>query len=132
MEHYEFVKNLIGYVSPVGETNEDNRRYENLKVMTELTELLISDINSIYNDNKDRGEFSMKRSSEFAKKFLDDLKVFGKVRAIKFKDPVLNSEFKVEISDLYTIISIGKRSYYFNLDGSFDGTSQDCEPIIKD
>lgn len=59
-------------------------------------------------------------------------KKIGKIRAIEFKDPVLNSEFKVEISDLYSIISIGNRSFYFNLDGSFDGTGHDCEPIIED
>lgn len=38
----EIVENLIGKINPVGETNEDEIRFENLKLMCDLTNSLIS------------------------------------------------------------------------------------------
>jgi hypothetical protein len=56
---YEIVKKLIGKTEPVGETNEDQKRYSNLEYTIELVGLLIRDIKSaaIYSD---RPEASMK------------------------------------------------------------------------
>lgn len=71
MTIHEVVKKLIGEIAPVGETNTDNARFENLKAMTELVDLLLSDIDNVANENKDRQEFSMKRAGEFASGFFD-------------------------------------------------------------
>ena len=47
MNIYDVVKKLTGEIKPVGETNEDNKRYENLKVVTELIEELLKDIHDV-------------------------------------------------------------------------------------
>ena len=43
MTNYDVVKKLIGEVRPVGETNEDNRRLENLKALCELMDEIHTD-----------------------------------------------------------------------------------------
>lgn len=73
MELYDVVIKLIGPIYPVGETREDDRRFENLKTMTALVDKLISDIDIVANANKSRHEASMKRAGVFADKFLDAL-----------------------------------------------------------
>ena len=74
MEIYDVVKKLAGNVSPVGETNEDNRRFENLKQTTELIDRLVFDIVDA-SKNKDRQEYSMKKAGTYAYKFLEELKL---------------------------------------------------------
>jgi hypothetical protein len=69
---YKVVKKLVGAVEPVGETTEDDRRFDNLQVMTELVDLLLSDIDSVA-QNKNRGEYSMKRAGVFASDFFTRL-----------------------------------------------------------
>ncbi|GAI86093.1 unnamed protein product, partial [marine sediment metagenome] len=39
---YTVVKKLIGNINPVGETNTDNERFENLKIICELTNKLLT------------------------------------------------------------------------------------------
>lgn len=58
----EIVENLIGKINPVGETNEDEIRFENLKLMCDLTNSLISKIGNVSYENKDRQEHSIKKS----------------------------------------------------------------------
>lgn len=68
----EIVLKLTGPIDPVGETNCDNARFENLKAVCELTNQLISAIDDVAYRNKDRGEYSMKRAGEYAAKVLKD------------------------------------------------------------
>jgi len=70
MEIYDVVKKLVGEIEPVGETYTDNARFENLKVMTDLVEKLLTDIADVATYEKDRHEYSRKRAGEFADKFL--------------------------------------------------------------
>jgi hypothetical protein len=70
MTHHEVVKKLIGEIRPVGETNTDNERFENLKVMCDLVNNLILDIDDMAFTNKDAYQFSVKRASEYASNFL--------------------------------------------------------------
>jgi hypothetical protein len=72
MELNDVVKKLIGEIEPVGETNEDNKRFENLKVMLGLLDSILTDTDYIYNNNKERIEYSMKRSADYIKKFYID------------------------------------------------------------
>ena len=74
MDIYEVVVKLVGKIEPVGETNEDNRRYENLKVVTALVDKLLSDIDSVARE-KNRKEFSINRAAQFADKFLDSIDI---------------------------------------------------------
>ena len=66
----EVVKRLVGDIKPKGETNIDDDRFENLKVMFELVNNLVYEIDSVAYDNKDKHEFSMKRAGEYASNFL--------------------------------------------------------------
>lgn len=68
----EIVENLVGEINPVGETNEDEVRFENLKVMCDLANSLISRIDDVAYKNKDSYEFSIKRSAEYAGKFITE------------------------------------------------------------
>ena len=70
---YEIVKKLIGEINPIGDSNVDRARLENLKVTTGLVDKLVFDIDSIV-PNKDRVERSMEQAGEFADKFLTDLR----------------------------------------------------------
>jgi len=72
MELIDVVRRLVGPIDPVGDQGIDNKRFENLKVMTKLVDILVGDLDCVA-ENKLRNEFSMKRAGEFADKFLDDL-----------------------------------------------------------
>ncbi len=69
---YEVVKKLTGPITPVGESHTDDKRYENLKELTDLTEKLITDIVEIERDYRHNHQHSMKRASSFCKNFLED------------------------------------------------------------
>ncbi len=73
MDIYEVVKKLVGEISPIGETQTDSNRFENLKIMTELTDKLLTDIDKVAYVYKDSHEYSVKRAGEFAEKFLDKM-----------------------------------------------------------
>jgi len=68
MDVYEVATKLIGPVRPVGETNIDNERFDNLKVMTELVDRLLKDIDDVASW-KGRAEFSMNRAGKYADDF---------------------------------------------------------------
>ncbi len=73
MEIKDVVLKLVGNINPIGETNTDNDRFENLKVMCELIESLIDEVDDMAQRNKSAHQFSMKRSSEYADKFIREL-----------------------------------------------------------
>ncbi len=66
----EIVRKLIGPIIPVGETNQDDQRFENLKETCELVNELIIGIDYIARTYKDSYEFSVSRSQEYATNFL--------------------------------------------------------------
>lgn len=70
---YDIVKKLIGNIEPVGETNEDRKRYDNLEDMFELVYLLLKDIKKV-SEYSDRQEASVKR---IAKKAYGELVFFN-------------------------------------------------------
>ena len=72
MDIYEVVVKLTGPIDPIGETQTDAKRYENLKTMCDLVDKLLTDIDAVI-PNKNRVEFSMKRAGEYADKFLDKI-----------------------------------------------------------
>ena len=71
MTIHEIVQKLVGSIEPVGETNEDDRRFENLQVMTELVDKLLTDIDNVAVYNEHRQEYSRKRAGKFASDFFD-------------------------------------------------------------
>jgi hypothetical protein len=74
MDYHKIVKQLIGKINPVGETNTDNDRFKNLEELTSLVENLITDIDDMAFNNKDAHEFSIRRSVEHATKFLNRIR----------------------------------------------------------
>ncbi len=70
MELYDVVTKLVGPTRPLGETHEDDRRFDNLAALTELVEKLLADIIDIEATNAQRTEFSMKRAGEFCGRFI--------------------------------------------------------------
>lgn len=72
MEIYKVVRKLVGPIYPVGVTERDDIYFENLKVMTDLVDKLITDICDV-ETVKAKPEFSRKRAGEFAAKFLDKI-----------------------------------------------------------
>lgn len=73
MELYDVVTKLVGPTFPVGETTEDNQRFENLQALTALVDRLLTDIDMIATLNQKRQEYSMKRAGDFCGKFLDKI-----------------------------------------------------------
>lgn len=70
MTNTDVIKKLIGRINPIGETNTDNERFENLKAMCELVDNLITDIDNVAYKYKNAREFSVKRAAEYASNFL--------------------------------------------------------------
>lgn len=73
MTHFEIVMKLIGPVQPVGETGPDERRLQNIKALTELTDRLLGEVSRAASC-ANRHEASMKVIGKHAKQFLDDVR----------------------------------------------------------
>jgi len=73
MELHEIVLKLVGPVTPIGETTADDRRYENLKVLADLTSKLIIEISQISYRYKNSHEFSVKRAADYSAEFLTEI-----------------------------------------------------------
>lgn len=72
MENKEIVKRLIGEFRPTGESEEDRKRFENLKELCTLLNDLISEIEDVKFDFNASKEFSLKRASDYADEFLTE------------------------------------------------------------
>ena len=68
----EIVLKLVGSITPAGESHKDTQRLENLKVLFNLIEDLVYEVNCVSKE-KDRYESSMKLMGEYADKFLRNL-----------------------------------------------------------
>lgn len=69
MTVYDVVMKLIGPIEPIGESREDERRFDNLVAVTKLVAVLLADINDV-TSHKSRIEYSMRKAGEYADKFL--------------------------------------------------------------
>lgn len=70
MEILDVVRKLVGEIEPVGDSREDEKRFESLKVMTKLVDDLLTDIDRVSCD-KDRYEASRNKAGKYASDFLD-------------------------------------------------------------
>ena len=73
MELYEIVMKLVGPVQPIGETRADEQRLANMKKLTELTDLLLGEIDDAVH-GADRVEASMKAIGIHARDFMAIIK----------------------------------------------------------
>lgn len=74
MDYHEIIKKLIGNINPIGETNVDNERFENLQQLTQLADNLIMDIEDMAFRNRNAHEFSIKRAVTHANDFINDIR----------------------------------------------------------
>ncbi len=72
MDYYKIITKLIGPIDPVGESNEDDRRFARLGVTTALVEDLLTDIIRVAQESG-RPEASIRQAGKYAKQFLKDL-----------------------------------------------------------
>ena len=68
----DIVEKLAGPITPVGETQTDNERFDNLRKTTELVGQLITEICHVATQ-KNRHEFSIGRAGKYASNFLRDI-----------------------------------------------------------
>lgn len=73
MTHTEIIIKLIGRIDPVGETNMDNERIDNLRELVDVVNNLLLKINDVAMAHHDSHQFSCKRSGQFAKGFLTQI-----------------------------------------------------------
>lgn len=72
MTLYAITKKLIGPITPIGDSNVDRDRLENLKAMMHLVEGLLFDIGNV-SAFANSHEASVKKAGETALKFLRDI-----------------------------------------------------------
>lgn len=65
MTPFDVVNKIIGPVRPVGETTQDNARFENLKNLVELFDQIKEELREVAKE-KDQSAFSIKRAGEYA------------------------------------------------------------------
>ena len=68
---YELINNLIGNIDPIGESNEDEKRFDNLKEYTELIDKLMVNVRDVARSHEHHA-FSIQRSGKHARAFLDN------------------------------------------------------------
>lgn len=73
MNHHEIVKKLIGPIKPVGKSEIDSERFENLKATIELMSSLLFEIEYVAKSSESH-ESSVNKAGNYAKDFLLTLK----------------------------------------------------------
>ncbi len=68
--YYKVMLKLSGSIMPVGESNMDEARLKNLKVLCGVVELLVTDIETVMMRNKSAYEHSIKEAQKYAEDFL--------------------------------------------------------------
>jgi hypothetical protein len=74
MNYTDVVRKLIGPIKPIGKTEVDDERFENLKSLASLIENLLLDIDDLAFDHKNAQEFSIKRSVDYSNNFIKSIK----------------------------------------------------------
>jgi uncharacterized protein YdcH (DUF465 family) len=65
MEIYEIVEKLLGKIAPVGESNEDEKRYENLEATIDLIDDLLIEVGNVSTESR-RPEHSRNKAGKLA------------------------------------------------------------------
>ncbi len=73
MTHTDIVRKLIGPINPIGKSEVDAERLENLKEFTNLVDALLQDLDQLVYDNRHAHEGSIKASRSFATQFLTEM-----------------------------------------------------------
>lgn len=71
----DVVLKLVGPIEPIGETNVDDKRLENLETLFVVTEDLVNKIKILVEEYENYPEYSMKRVALTSAEFLSRLRV---------------------------------------------------------
>lgn len=74
MTNHDLVKKIIGKINPIGESNIDEQRFENLKEMCHLAEMILMDIDDLRAEFDGDRRASVKKCTDYAIKFLMSIK----------------------------------------------------------
>ena len=67
------------------------------------------------------------RLREWAGRFLNRLGFAGAVQETEVEDQLTGQHVRVRVGDLFTVISVNGRDYYFHrLSGKYDGSGMGC------
>ena len=70
MTNLDVVNKLIGKIRPIGKSEVDSERFENLKNMCQLANDIIAEIDAVGYDFKDDKQGSIRKCSDYAQEFL--------------------------------------------------------------
>lgn len=73
LDTYQIMEKLIGPIDPIGETNTDNARLDNLVEFMILTQKMVQKVKEI-SRNQNRVEYSIKRTGEYAEHCLKHIR----------------------------------------------------------
>jgi len=73
MTNFDVIKKVIGKIHPVGESNEDQKRFDNLTQYCEAFEEMFREISEIASE-ADSPYGSIKKAGTFAKTFLKEIR----------------------------------------------------------
>lgn len=68
----EVIRKLVGNIKPVGDASIDPERFKNLESLCYIVGFLVSDIEEVVYDNKDRYESSVRKNADYANEFLTE------------------------------------------------------------
>jgi len=78
MELIEIVNKLVGRIDPAGDASRDDQYFENLVVMCDLVNELVTQIDNVSYRNKDAYEASVVKAKDYAFNFLTkDLGIYN-------------------------------------------------------
>lgn len=73
MRPVDVIRKIIGPIDPVGETHEDEKRFENLKTFCETLDIMLEDLNKV-SKNISHYESSRIKAGTRADEFLEETK----------------------------------------------------------
>lgn len=73
MRLYDVIRKINGEINPIGDSSVDAERYENLLILCETVNKLVSDIDAVAYINKGSYEYSRKKAAKYASDFLTKL-----------------------------------------------------------
>jgi hypothetical protein len=77
---HQVVEKLIGPIKPAGVTHIDDKRFENLEAMIDLTEALLDDLHRV-SFHSERHEASVAKAGKKAKTFLKNIiEEYGEIK----------------------------------------------------
>lgn len=110
VELHEIVMKLVGPVSPTGDRDEDRRRLENLRNLTELVELLLQQLKDV-SHSVNRQELSMKVMGFHAKDFLDE--TLRQLRE-RYHPAIVLDDFGQRAHDFFADLDNGDGTFAFD------------------